>query len=72
MWSVTRIGAIKNAVVGIFVCILLYLGVFSNLRCREWKDTKSIKKELRELIKQRPDYIPEEYEELMENEKIKN
>lgn len=35
---------------------VIFLGVFSNIRCREWKDTESIKKELRDLLKQRDDY----------------
>jgi hypothetical protein len=33
--------------------IALCLGIYSNLRCRDWKNTDSIKKEIRELLKQR-------------------
>jgi hypothetical protein len=35
---------------------LLFFGVYSNLRCRDWHDTGSIKKEMRNLLKQRKDY----------------
>ena len=44
------------SVSGLFVCMVFYLGIQSNLRSREWKDTESIKKDLKELIKQRDDY----------------
>ena len=60
-----RNGMLQKIASGLFVCIVLYLGIYSNLRCREWKDSESIKKDLRELIKQRDDYVPEEFEEIM-------
>jgi hypothetical protein len=41
--------------------------VYSNLRCRDWKNTDSIKKELRELLKQRKDYVPEDINKALEN-----
>lgn len=64
----------RIALISIFLCVLLALGVFSNIRSREWHNTDSIKKDLRELIKQRPDYVPEEenIEKLKENVDIKN
>ena len=68
MFIMKKTGMIKNIITGIFICILLYLGVFSNLRSREWKDTESIKKELLELIKQRKDYVPKEFEKLIEKD----
>ena len=44
--------------VSVLSCILLTWGIFSNIRAREWYDSTSIKKDLRELIKQNPGYIP--------------
>jgi len=52
-------GFIKKMIIACFSLIVLTLGVYSNLRCRDWKDTDSIKRELRELLKQRDDYVPE-------------
>lgn len=72
IWLVTRkTGIIKYAAIGFFVCMISYFSLYSNLRSREWKDTDSIKRELRELIKQRDDYVPEAFEELM-NEQPQN
>ncbi|GHT67934.1 hypothetical protein AGMMS50239_32000 [Bacteroidia bacterium] len=31
------------------VCLCTYWGIFSNLRCKEWRDSDSIKKEFREM-----------------------
>ena len=64
-------GVIKNTLSIFFACIILYLGVFSYLRSQKWIDSESIKKELRELIKQRPDYTPEKYKEFIEPAKQK-
>ena len=64
-----KTGVIKNALSIFFACIIIYLGSFSYLRSHKWKDSESIKKELRELIKQRPDYVPEKYKEFIEPEK---
>ena len=72
-FTTNRKGLIRNSVISVFVCILFYLGIYANLRSREWKDTESIKKDLREIIKQRDDYVPEELEKMMQEEKkIKN
>jgi hypothetical protein len=38
---------------------LLYMGIYANIRSRVWHDTDSLKKEIRELLKERDDY--EEY-----------
>lgn len=56
----------KNKVVRVttaclLVVVVLFLSVYSNLRCREWKDSNSIKKELRELIQKRPYYDMEKF-----------
>ena len=48
-----------------------HLGIYSNLRCREWKDTESIKRDLRELIRLRDDYVLEEFGEIMNEKKDK-
>jgi hypothetical protein len=60
--SKTTARVVRTARVRILLAGLLVvtcLGVYSNLRCRDWKNTDSIKKELRELLKQRKDYVPE-------------
>ena len=46
----------KNLLSIFFVFYLLYLGIYSNLRVRDWYDTDTIKKEMRDLLKQRDDY----------------
>jgi hypothetical protein len=38
------------------IAYILYLGVYANVRSRVWHDTDSLKKELRELLKERNDY----------------
>ena len=67
-----RSGWVRKTVIGCFLGITLILSVYSNLRSREWKDTKHIKRDLKELLKQRDDYIPEELEEIMNEEKNKS
>lgn len=44
---------------------------FTNLRSREWKKTNSIKKEIRELVKNRADYIPVENNTILKNDSVK-
>ena len=39
-----------------FATYLLYFGVYTNLRSRVWHDTDSLKKEIKELLKERNDY----------------
>jgi hypothetical protein len=56
----------SSMVAGLFIA--LFLGAYSNMRCRDWKNTDTIKREIRELIKQRDDYVPEQFEKLMEEE----
>ena len=58
----------KRVVIGIFSCIVLSLGIYSNTRSREWYNTDSIKKDLREIIKKRPKYVPTEDEKNLLNE----
>jgi len=65
----------RIALISVLSCIVLAWGIYSNIRCREWYNTDSVKKDLRNLIKQRPDYIPEEeenIEKLKENANLKN
>ena len=49
-------------------CIVLTFCVYSNIRSHEWHNTDSIKKDLHELIKQRPDYVPSNEEKKLLNE----
>lgn len=44
---------------------------FTNLRSREWKKTNSIKKEIRELVKNRADYIPVKNNTILKNDSVK-
>jgi len=39
-----------------FGAYLLYFGIYANIRSRVWHDTDSLKKEIRELLKERNDY----------------
>jgi len=39
-----------------FAAYLLYFGVYTNIRSRVWHDSDSLKKEIRELLKERNDY----------------
>ena len=40
----------KTAILAV-ACLCLYWGVFSNLRCREWRDSDTLKKEFKEIRK---------------------
>jgi hypothetical protein len=46
----------KMAVCALFACYALYLGVYSGIRVTAWYDTDLLKKEIRELLKERNDY----------------
>jgi hypothetical protein len=59
-------GNLRIIATGTLVTVFLYLGAYSNLRSREWKDSKSIKRDLREIIKQRDDFDGKGYEKYME------
>ncbi|MDR2037342.1 MAG: hypothetical protein LBQ60_05405 [Bacteroidales bacterium] len=54
--------AIKRLSVILFAGIILCFGIRSNLRCRQWEDFETIKKDLRELLEQRPDYSPNKFD----------
>lgn len=41
----------------IFVCYLLYMCVYANLRTRVWYDSDALKQEVRELIDSRDNYL---------------
>ena len=45
----------KIAVCCLFACYILYLGTYSNMRIRSWYDSDTLKKEMRDLLKQRGD-----------------
>ena len=63
-------GTVRKAAIGCFLSITLILSVYSNIRSRAWKDTDSIKRELRELLEKRDDYVPPpEVEKLMQDDK---
>jgi hypothetical protein len=49
-------GVRKKTATVLLVGYFLFLGTYSNLRSRDWHDTDSIKKEIRELIETRDDY----------------
>ena len=62
---------VRKLAIVCFSCITLSFCVYANIRCRDWKDTNSIKKEIRELLQRRDDYIPPpEVEKLMEESNI--
>ncbi|WP_158712928.1 hypothetical protein [Parabacteroides pacaensis] len=65
-------GAVRNLVIGGSICMALYFCIYSNLRSREWKDTDSIKKEIRELIKNRDDYPVTKEENVVNSNKTTN
>jgi hypothetical protein len=46
----------RNAVVILTAFYLLYMGIYANIRSRVWHDTDTLKKEIRELLKERDDY----------------
>lgn len=65
---ISKRGMIRSLIIGGFTGFLLYFCIYSNFRSRDWKDTDSIKKELRELIKNRKDYVSDKVDNLLENE----
>ena len=65
-------GKYRKIAIGCIVCITICLGIYSNIRCRDWKDTDSIKREFRELLEKRDDYVAPEFEKLLEDEKEDN
>jgi hypothetical protein len=46
----------RGVVVVLMVSYVLYMGVYANKRSRVWYDTDTLKKEIRELLKERNDY----------------
>ncbi|MCP9611813.1 hypothetical protein [Coprobacter tertius] len=55
LYEVLSVG--KKVVLLILFCIyLMYLGVYSNVRTRTWYNVDTLKKELRDLLKERNDY----------------
>jgi hypothetical protein len=46
----------KVIVITALTVYILYLGAYANIRTKVWHDTDTIKKELRELLKERNDY----------------
>ncbi|MDR3266255.1 MAG: glycosyltransferase family 39 protein [Tannerella sp.] len=64
-------GTVRKSLIVAGLIIALFLGAYSNMRCHDWKNTDTIKKEIRELLKQRDDYIPpEQFEKMMEEDNI--
>ena len=57
-FTASRKGVVRKIAIGCFACITLSMIVYSNIRCRDWKDTGSIKKEIRDLLENRKDYVP--------------
>jgi hypothetical protein len=49
-------GGKKTLAIAVLCGYLLFFGGYSNLRCRDWHDTGSIKKEMRDLLEQRKEY----------------
>ncbi len=49
---------LRKLVIALFTCYLLYFGIYAHLRTYDWRSSNTIKKELRELLKQRDDYKP--------------
>jgi len=46
----------KTGLIAVLSAYLLYFGIYMNIRSRLWYDTDSLKKEIRELLKERNDY----------------
>jgi hypothetical protein len=46
----------KKGLIIALATYLLYFGIYTNIRSRVWHDTDSVKKEMRELLKERNDY----------------
>jgi hypothetical protein len=58
-YAVRRIregGKYGKVAIVLLACYLLYMGIYSNRRSRVWHDTDTLKKEIRELLKEREDY----------------
>lgn len=68
---INKKGFLRHVVIGCFICMASYFCIYSNLRSREWKNTDSIKKEIRELVKNRADYIPVEDNAMLKNDSVK-
>jgi hypothetical protein len=47
---------LKSGLIVAFSVFLLYFGIYTNIRSRVWHDSNSLKKEIRELLKERNDY----------------
>ena len=45
----------RIGLIAIFSAYLLYFGIYANIRTRVWRDSDSLKKEIRELLKERDD-----------------
>ena len=58
--------------IGSLIFITSFLAIYSNIRCRDWKDVDSIKKEIRELLKKREDYVAPDFEKLIEYKSKEN
>ena len=65
-------GNARRIAIGCMVCIMLFFTIYSNIRTRDWKDVDSIKKEIRELLKKRDDYVAPELEKLLDNDNSEN
>jgi len=46
----------KTGLIAVLSAYLLYFGIYTNIRSRVWYNTDSLKKEIRELLKERNDY----------------
>ena len=64
----TKKGAVRKTAIRCFACVAIGLIAYSNIRSRDWKDTDSIKRELRELLKKRHDYVAPTLEKLTNDE----
>ena len=64
----TQKGGFRKITIGCFACVTCSLILYSNIHFRDWKDTDSIKEEMRELLNKRKDYVAPELEKLMEDE----
>ena len=51
----------KIVIFTVLCCYVLYFGAYSNNRCRVWHNSDTLKKEIKELLKQRDDYVEEIY-----------
>ena len=62
-------GMVRKAAIGCFLGITLILSAYSNTSSRAWKDSDSIKNEIRELLEQCDDSVPPEFEQLIKDDK---